>query len=420
MVMIKKLLERYIDNYKGLSKEVWLLTLITLINRTGTIVVLFLSIYLTEQLGFSKTQAGIVMACFGAGSLVGSYAGGFLTDRVGYYNVMFWSLVLSGLCFFLLMMMTNFIDVCLVVFLTTAIGDMFRPASSASLASYSNKEDHTRALSLHRLAINLGFATGGAAAGLIAGRFGYNWLFIIDGVTCILAGFSLLLLLKEMPDRELEASGGIVTKGNAGETILDAPSPLSIRSVYTDHWYIAFLGMLLLCGIVFMQLFSSFPVYAREALSLSKEEIGFLMAFNGALIVIFEMPIVAWITHRKKNMISIILGTFMIGFAFILLTVFTNIAVAVTLFIIAVTFGEILSFPFNATVALQRSVPGNRGQYMGLFSITFSISAIVGNSGGLYLADKYGFTVLWLGCAGLVLLSVVGLIVLKGIAQESS
>lgn len=418
------MLERYIDNYRGLGKEVWLLTLITLINRTGTIVVLFMSIYLTEQLGFSKTQAGIAMACFGAGSLVGSYTGGFLTDRIGYYKVMFWSLVISGFCFFLLMMMTQFMHVCAMVFITSAIGDMFRPASSASFASYSNKEDHTRALSLHRMAINLGFAVGGASAGIIAGRFGYSWLFIMDGVTCILAGVALLLLLKEMPDRALEEgeeAGSISSNSKVGEFILDAPTRKSIRSVYADRRYLAFLAMLLLCGIVFMQVFSSFPVYASEVLSLSKEQIGFLMGFNGVLICVFEMPMVAWITNRKKNMLSIILGTFLIGFAFVLLTLFTNIVIAVTLFIMAITFGEILSFPFNATMALQRSQPGNRGQYMGLFSITFSLSAIIGNSGGLYLADQFGFTVLWLTCVGLVLMSVAGLTVLKfkGMGQRN-
>lgn len=286
------------------------------------------------------------------------------------------------------------------VFLTTAIGDMFRPASSASIASYSNKENHTRALALFRLAINLGFAAGGMAAGLIAENFGYDWLFILDGITCILAGLFLLLVLKEMPDKELDEQTA-------------SSSPKEIASVYSDGWYLAFLSMLLLCGIVFMQIFTSFPVYATESLSLSKEQVGFLMAGNGLLICIFEMPLVSWITNRKKNMISIILGTLLIGISYISLVLFSNVALAVILFMVVITFGEIISFPFNATIALERSQPGNRGQYMGLFSITFSVSAIIGNSMGLYLADVYGFSVLWMVCVCLVLLSVLGLTLLK-------
>lgn len=395
-----KLLEQYIDNFRGLSREVWLLTFITLINRAGTIVVLFLSIYMTEQLGFTKTEAGIAMACFGGGSFVGAYAGGFLTDRIGYFRVMFWSLVLSGLCFFVLMYMRSVYGVCLMVFVTSAIGDMFRPASSASFASYSSKENHTRALSLYRLAINLGFAAGGAAAGLVADKFGYSWLFIIDGVSCILAGIALMLLLNELPDKELDETG-------------EAPLPGETQSVYSDYWFLAFCGMLFLCGMVFLQIFSSFPVYAREDLLLSKEQIGYIMAANGILICIFEMPLVSWITNRKKNMESIILGTFLIGFAFVLLGSITHITVAIVLFVIAITFGEIISFPFSTTLALQRSQPGNRGQYMGLYAITFSFSFIIGNSGGLYLADQFGFSVLWWACAGLVLVSVIGLMLLK-------
>jgi len=404
--MIKDLLDRYINTYRGLNKEVWILTLITLINRTGTIVVLFLSIYLTEQLGFTKTQAGIAMACFGAGSLVGAYIGGYLTDRIGYIKVMFWSLVISGVLFFVLMMMTTFISICVFIFLTIAIGDMFRPASSASLASYSSEGDHTRALSLHRLAINLGFALGGAAAGLIAGRFGYEWLFIIDGTTCILAGLFLLYSLRELPDKAIEERPAAV-------------NALHHNSVYTDYWYLTFLGFLLLCGIVFMQLFSSFPVYAREELMLSEEQFGYFMALSGVLICIFEMPMVTWISNRNKNMVSIIFGTFLIGFSFMLLLLFSNSFVAILLFIVTITFGEITSFPFNASIGLQRSKPGNRGQYMGLFSITFSISAIVGTGGGLFLADHFGYTALWLVCGGLTLISVVGLLFLRSLGNNT-
>ena len=42
--------EKIIQPYKGLSKEVWILALTTLINRAGAMVVPFLALYLTNYL----------------------------------------------------------------------------------------------------------------------------------------------------------------------------------------------------------------------------------------------------------------------------------------------------------------------------------------------------------------------------------
>ena len=94
---MKKLYFNYLATFKGLSKEVWWLALITLINRAGTMVIPFLSLYLTESLEFTLSNVGWIMSAFGLGSVVGSWLGGKLTDKIGYYKVMASSLFLSGI-----------------------------------------------------------------------------------------------------------------------------------------------------------------------------------------------------------------------------------------------------------------------------------------------------------------------------------
>ena len=90
----------YMNSFRGLSREIWWLALITFINRAGTMVIPFLSLYLTQDLGFTLENVGIIMTCFGIGSLIGSWVGGKLTDVFGYYKVMLISLLLTGLLFF--------------------------------------------------------------------------------------------------------------------------------------------------------------------------------------------------------------------------------------------------------------------------------------------------------------------------------
>ena len=82
--MFRKALQLYRNSFAGLSQSIWLLSLITLVNRSGTMVIPFLTLYLTPTRGFSLIEAGWVMACFGLGSILGTLGGGRLTERVGH------------------------------------------------------------------------------------------------------------------------------------------------------------------------------------------------------------------------------------------------------------------------------------------------------------------------------------------------
>ena len=113
---MKKLYINYIDSFRGLSKEVWWLALITLINRAGTMVIPFLSLYLTESLNFSLSNVGWIMSAFGLGSVFGSWLGGKLTDKIGYYKVMLFSLFATGFLFIGLQYLTTFSSFCFGIF----------------------------------------------------------------------------------------------------------------------------------------------------------------------------------------------------------------------------------------------------------------------------------------------------------------
>src|SRR5690606_5885052 len=99
---LEKLVQRYIYSCRGFSTEAWLLALVMLINRTGSMVVPFLSMYMASELHFSKAQVGMVLGCFGLGSVCGSWLGGWLTDRFGNFRVQAISLLLAVPIFIIL------------------------------------------------------------------------------------------------------------------------------------------------------------------------------------------------------------------------------------------------------------------------------------------------------------------------------
>src|SRR5688572_19551043 len=149
--MLQSSVQLYKNAYSGLSKPMWWLALVTLINRSGTMVIPFLTVYLKSK-GYSLEEAGFVMAAFGTGAMLGGFLGGILTDRFGHFYVQFFSLFLNGILFFVLGQMQSLWSFILCIFILSSLGEAFRPANSAAIAAYSNDANRIRCYSLNRLA----------------------------------------------------------------------------------------------------------------------------------------------------------------------------------------------------------------------------------------------------------------------------
>ena len=389
---MNKLFRNYVNTFKGLSPEVWWLSLITLINRAGTMVIPFLSLYLNESLQFSMSDVGVILSFWGIGSVFGTWLGGKLTDVFGYYKVMFSSLIITGLLFVLLQWVTSFYGFCLGILLVMLAADTFRPAMFVALSAYSKPENKTRSVTLIRLAINLGFSAGPAVGGYIITVLDYSGLFWVDGITCILAA---LLLIKVLNPKRV--------------TILDEVKVENPVSVYKDKTFWVFFFAMVLFGFTFMQYFSTMPLYYKNITKLTELEIGILMGFNGFFIFLFEMPLISWLEHKKFSKIALVLiGLFLVSISFLVLNM-TNWIGIVVVGILLMTIGEMVAFPFSNSFALERGKKGNQGQYMAMYAITFSIANIFSHNAGMQLIDTFGYYFTW---NVMTLLSMLGVIIL--------
>lgn len=389
---MKKLYFNYLSTFKGLSNEVWWLSLITLINRAGTMVIPFLSLYLTKSLNFTLEDVGWVMSCFGLGSVVGSWLGGKLTDRIGFYKVMKISLFLTGVLFVALQFITTFTGFCLGIFLVMLVADTFRPAMFVALSAYSKPENKTRSVTLIRLAINLGFSAGPAVGGIIITSLGYHGLFWVDGITCMLATFLLMIVLHPKKARVVD------------EVKVDNPV-----SVYKDKAFWVFFVAMFIFGFVFLQYFSTMPLYYKDGHHLTEFQIGLLLGMNGFLIFALEMPLITWLEDSKYSKeLLMLIGLFLTGVSFLVLNV-TGWGGVVVIGMLFMTVGEMIAFPFSNAFVMDRAKKGNQGEYMAFYSIAFSISHIFGHKSGMTMVDKWGFDETW---TIMTLFSVVGIMCL--------
>lgn len=393
---MKNILTNYVNTFKGLSTEVWWLSLITLVNRAGTMVIPFLSLYLNKNLGFSLANVGWILSFWGLGSVLGTWLGGKLTDKIGYYKVMFSSLLISGIFFILLQTLSTFESFCLGILLTMLAADAFRPAMFVALNAYSKPENKTRSVTLIRLAINLGFSAGPAIGGMIITGIGYYALFWVDGITCILASLVLLFVLHPKKVKELD------------NVIVEKPV-----SVYKDKaFWIFFIGMFIF-GFTFMQYFSTMPLYYKDIRNLSEFEIGLLMGFNGFFIFVFEMPLIHWLENLKKDKIKLVaLGLFLVSLSFVILLTTSWIGV-LFVGILLMTIGEMIAFPFSNAFAMERGKKGNQGEYMAMYAISFSLASIFSHNSGMQMISFIGYELTWLFMTIFAFLGVAILIALK-------
>jgi len=400
---MKSIYNSYINSFKGLSKEVWWLSLITLINRAGTMVIPFLSLYLTQDLGFTLENVGIIMSCFGLGSLIGSWLGGKLTDMFGSYPVMLVSLLLTGVLFVILQYLDSFWTICGGIFVLMIIADAFRPATFVALSAYSKPENRTRSVTLIRLAINLGFSAGPALGGLIIGVLGYRGLFWVDGLTCIAAGLLLLVLLNPKKVKVLD--------------IIENKMPLS---AYKDVPYLVFIIAMVLLGFVFVQYFSTIPIYYNDVHALNETQIGLLLAMNGFLIFVFEMPLIKFMETRSLSKISnMIIGLILVTFSILILNFTTWIGILV-IGMLLMTLGEMIAFPFSNAFAMDRARRGRQGEYMALYSISFSISHIFAHNSGMISISRLGYETTWYLATFIGLLGILLLLLLKKLLLKNS
>lgn len=347
----------------------------------------FLALYLTEALDWSTGMASIAGFAFGAGGFVSAYIGGWLLDRMPSFKLMFWSLVLGGICFVILLFIEDFYLFVFWIFITTTIADLLRPAAMGAIAEFSEESNLTRSISLLRLAINLGIAVGPAVGGFLIAFIGYKSIFIVDGLTCILAGGFLFLKF-----------GNRLNTKSKNQQMAEASS-IKHQTAYSDKKFLLFLffNMIMLC--MFFQILHTVPLYFRNVYQLSEFEIGLFFMMNGFLIFATEMPIIYAFEKKKETYRPMVIGALLIGVSFIFLILDLHwVWLSIILYNLVTSIGEIINFPFISTLSILRSEPENKGSYIGLMSMMFSLAFMLAPLLFMPFIDTLGYTMIWSIC----------------------
>jgi MFS family permease len=359
-----------------LPKEIWVLCGTTLINRTGTMALPFLVVYLTTSLGYSAVQAGLILTLYGSAALISAPFAGKLCDTVGPLRVMKLSLWLTGIVLIAFPFWRALPVIIVATVCWSTISDSFGPAALSIISDAVSPEQRKIAFSTNRLAANLGMSIGPAIGGLLV-HYSFSLIFWVNGAASLIAGFVLTLMTVRLPlhrprSEEQRRSG---------------------FDVLRDKRLLLFVAGLLPIFFTFFQIYSTLPYVCVHNLRLDPSIYGLFFTINTVLIILLEVPINIAMT-RWQHQHSMALGGLFVGVGFGGM-IFATGTWSVIVTVVVWTFGEMILLPSSSAYVADIAPPLQRGSYMGIYQMTGNAALALSAWFGMKYLEMLGPHALW-------------------------
>jgi predicted MFS family arabinose efflux permease len=391
-------------SFSGLPLRIWLLAGVNLLNRCGAMVMCFLTLYLTEYLHFPLTYAGYAMTCYSLGAVAGTFLGGKLTDLWGYQRVQLSSLISTGIMLCWVMQVRDFWAMCASLFMLNFVSEAFRPANATAIRQNSTPETFTRSASLMRTAFNIAIAIALTVGGWII-LIGWQHIFWIDALTCWIAAFVLWRFVPDLhkPDNLVQEMAkkqhtpeqqanpiGIINELSADNNSISTLSP------YRDRLFLTFAFCTFLGAFAFMQIVWTLSPFFKQVYGWNEFTIGLVCAINGIVVMLVEMPLIFRIEKQRGTLWFIRWGIVLYAVSYALLTLPVEYKwLIAVLYMIIISFGEILVMPFSSTWVSQNTAIEKQGAYWALYGIAYSAANVLAPLVGTQIIDNFGYTALW-------------------------
>ncbi|HEY7347596.1 MAG TPA: MFS transporter [Ktedonobacterales bacterium] len=358
--MMRRSVLRMRSTLGALPSTFWALWGGTFINRMGMLVLPFLTIYLTSARHLTADRVGLLAALPGVGGVIASVLMSVLADRVDRKQLLALTLLASAALLLFVPFLSSLLWLAAIVFAWSVVSEMQRPLSNTLVTDVVPADQRKQAISLLRIAINIGTAVSAALGGLIA-AIAYLPLFIADAATTVI--FALLTLAR------LPVSKRPAPEDHPRAYFMQALTPFR-DGAFRRLWLAGFLGV-----VVYSQITTTFAIYLLHRGG-SPPLYGGLMALNGILITLVEFPLVTAIAHLPAARVMALGCLAYAGAA--ALCGLISVPVWLVLPVLAFTGGEMLFSPAFGVVGADLAPLEQRGAYMGWLWTASSLGYVVG------------------------------------------
>ncbi|MGE5633556.1 MAG: MFS transporter [Caulobacteraceae bacterium] len=384
--------------YTGLPGSIYVFFVIRVINAMGNFVYPFLTFFLTERVGLSAEAAGAYFMASAVFQMLGSIAGGKLTDHFGRKKLLLVFQGIAALCFLPCPFLGNSILIPVFLIMSGMFAGAAQPVNTAMVTDLTNVRNRKQAFSLLYMGTNIGFSIGPMMAGFLYKNH-TNWIFYGNAFAILISLVLILMFIKEtMPDIEKEPEE---TEEND-----EAPEEGSVFTALRKRPVL----MLFTIGKFINQLVYScigfaIPLQLKELFggAIGPRYFGIIMSFTGLVVIACTVPATK-LTMKLKPLISMSMAGFFyaVGFGMI------GFIGTLPLFLLSAfifTVGEVLEAT-NAGVYIANHSPiTHRGRFNALITMITTTGSAIGPYFFGKFISYFNLLKLWILCFSLTFLS---------------
>ena len=356
------------------------------VSKLAAFLQIFLVLFLTHR-GFSGSQAGWALGVYGAGAVLGTAIGGWLSDRLSPRSATVISMMGSAVLIASLIYIKYYPLILLAVLLVSAVGQFYRPAAQSMITQLTPPDKLVMVTAMYMLCVNLG-TTVAPLIGVALAEISYNLLFWAEALAVLTFGVIALVALPK-PDRSAAAMA-------AKEKAEAAEPPIRGRyvDVLRDYRYSLFMVAFFLQAVVYVQYTAALPL-AIKAAGQSIWWYGALITMNAVICATCQMIATKFVQGWPIRVVQLTGFTLVaLGYAMYAIDMLPVFLILGTLFW---TLSEIVGVPTMFAYPGMIAPPHLRGRYIGAMQTMFGLGATVGPVLGVLLFEHIGQRVwLWM------------------------
>lgn len=356
-------------------RELWIIYAMKLLESVAYFTVYtLLAIFLTDDHGFSDTEAGGVAGTWLTAISLVVFVSGFVADAMGVRRALLVAAVSTALGRGLLTFAGDSMGIYTALALSVWGIACMKPTMNAAVRAYTTPATVSFAFSLYYVVMNLGslsqgplitefrewFKAGHDVAGV---HLSSSQMVFLVGFGCSVANVGLASLLRD-------AAAPASPQANP---LLIAREVMKARSFWL---FMAFVALLTMVRLIFQHAHLTWPKYSLRAFG---EDFPFAWywSINPAMIIVLT-PIVTALTRHMRPYPVIVIGAILSSLSVFAMAMSTSITASVV-FIVTLSLGEALWSPrlyeYTATIAPR----GRESSYMGLAEVPlFLAKPVVG------------------------------------------
>jgi DHA1 family tetracycline resistance protein-like MFS transporter len=396
------------------KKRLFPAVFVVFVNLWGATVILpILPLFVVEQLGGTVLQAVLLDSSYYGAKLLAAPVLGRLSDRYGRRPLLLLCQAGTTAAFLLFLAALPIADrlfaagwplavhPALLLFYLARILDGITGGNSSIAQAYvtdiTPEAQRTQALGLLAAALGVGFITGPAIGGVIAGWWGLNAPFVAAAVLAA-AGVALsyFLLTESLPP-----AARMITP----PTKQNANAPLWSKTIRQQPNFVSLLFIGFAVTLCFAAISPTFSLYARQVLYADAPSpapagrfVGFMFMLMGVVMVIVQGVLLKPISRRWSEKPVLLGGTVLLLTAFAVIPLSaTPWGTAVTLIPLAVAY-SICEPTLQAAVSKAGSAAA-QGLRLGVYASVLSGAYLIGPLWAGFLFSGLGPRALWWGCA---------------------